>query len=52
MKKTTLAVTLGLLLGSGAAWADDSGTSSIEARLTALEQRLQAAEQRANAAET
>ncbi|HBI08973.1 MAG TPA: porin, partial [Franconibacter pulveris] len=51
MKKTTLAVTLGLLLGSGPAWGDAS-MSSIEARLAALEQRLQAAEQRANAAET
>lgn len=51
MKKTTLAVTLGLLLGSAPAWGDAS-MSSIEARLAALEQRLQAAEQRANAAET
>ncbi|MGY5955781.1 Carbohydrate porin [Kosakonia sp. BK9b] len=52
MKKSTLAITLGLILSSGSAWAADPSTSSIEARLAALEQRLQAAEQRASAAET
>lgn len=51
MRKSTLAVTLGLLMGSGSALAADAGTGSIEARLAALEQRLQAAEQRASDAE-
>ena len=50
MKKSTLTLTLGLLMGSGTALAD-SGKSSIEARLMALEQWLQAAEQRASMAE-
>lgn len=50
MKKSTLTLTLGLLMGSGTALAD-SGKKSIEARLMALEQRLQAAEQRASMAE-
>lgn len=50
MKKSTLAITLGLLIGSGPV-AAATASSSIEARLAALEQRLQAAEQRANAAE-
>lgn len=52
MKKSTLAITLGLILSAGAAQAADPSMSSIEARLAALEQRLQAAEQRANAAES
>lgn len=52
MKKSTLAITLGLILSANAAQAAGAGTSSIEARLAALEQRLQAAEQRASAAET
>ncbi|MGK9175056.1 carbohydrate porin [Yokenella regensburgei] len=51
MKKSTLAITLGLLMGSGSALAADPGMNSIEARLAALEQRLQAAEQRATHAE-
>ncbi len=51
IKKSTLALTLGLMAGAPAAFAD-SNMSSIEARLAALEQRLQAAEQRASAAET
>lgn len=51
MKKSTLAITLSLLMGSGSALAADTGSSSIEARLAALEQRLQAAEQRASNAE-
>lgn len=52
MKKSTLAVALGLILSSGAAHAADPNLSSIEARLAAMEQRLQAAEQRAVAAES
>lgn len=51
MKKSTIAITLSMLLGSGSAWAN-SDLNSIEARLAAMEQRLQAAEQRANAAES
>lgn len=51
MRKSTLAITLGLLMGSGSALAAEAGTGSIEARLAALEQRLQAAEQRATNAE-
>ena len=51
MKKSTIAITLSMLLGSGSAWAN-SDINSIEARLAAMEQRLQAAEQRANAAES
>jgi sucrose porin len=51
MKKCTLAITLGVLLGSNSAWAADPSMSNIEARLESLEQRLQAAELRANAAE-
>ena len=51
MRKSTLAITLGLLMGSGSALAAEAGNSSIEARLAALEQRLQAAEQRATNAE-
>lgn len=50
MKKSTLTLTLGLLMGSGTAIAD-AGKNSIEARLMALERRLQAAEQRASMAE-
>ncbi len=51
MKKSTIAITLSTVLGSGSAWAADD-MSSIEARLAAMEQRLQdAAETRAQVAE-
>ncbi|WP_105640792.1 carbohydrate porin [Cronobacter dublinensis] len=51
IRKSTLALTIGLLAGAPAAFAD-SNMTSIEARLAALEQRLQAAETRASAAES
>lgn len=50
MKKSILAISIGLLIGSQTAFADTDLTS-IEARLAAMEQRLQAAEHRADIAE-
>jgi len=51
MKKTLLAVAIGLSMVAGSGWAKTS-TSSIEVRLQQLEERLAAAENRAAAAES